>query len=705
MKRYMQKPGILPWAGDYFIELQREPLRAFEAFLQSIGPCVINGCEVTANSNGTYNIAPGFVALPGIDRGIMGDGNTQRIMAMPFEGVNGVAMPLYLIPSVTDTNRVYNDGISKPIAYSYKAVTSTTTSENGYITMTAQGGPSWRDMMQDAAHRLVSDAEKKTWNDKAERDGTYPNMTVGNAGEAEKALQDAEGNNIPATYLKQNGNASNTTVAFTPAGERTNITTGEKQSSLFGKIARWLSDLKAIAFTGAYSDLSGAPSSLPANGGHADTSTGDADGKDIRTTYLPRLDKQTLDTDVNTLWAVGSSVVLSHVNTPATGTYYLVSTFGTSGSDCSQIAVPRNGGPAYYRGFNANNNTWSAWEQIRRINDKVTTSDIADAAITSPKLSSDLTLPGTPQVGTPSGLNGASQNVATVGNVNTAIANIQIGGTNIYQSAGSGSDFYFSATGEMKYVLFHDLTPEAKRNLRGQSLTVSFDYILDNAVVGRGDTGFGFSVKYTDGTTTYVNAFIPAESTAVTKSGRFSATAKVEDKEIANIISFQPFMYAKSISGTVTVGRPKFEIGTKASQWSPAPEELVFMKNLTEATPEKSGLMSAVDKTNLDIAADVAGRPVVLASLTSAGVETGDTCTAAVKAAKGIEVSITRTNSGFNVTHNLGSTDYYCQVTAKAGIALSGVTAQTEKTANSIHVHWGSGGNYSWPLFDIVIFK
>ena len=613
----MQKPGILPWAGDYFIELQHEPLRAFEAFLQSIGPCVISGCEVTANSNGTYNIAPGFVALPGIDRGIMGDGNTQRIMAMPFEGVNGVAMPLYLIPSVTDTNRVYNDGVSKPIAYSYKAVTSTTTSENGYITMTAQGGPSWRDMMQDATHRLVSDAEKKTWNDKAERDGTYPNMTVGTASEAEKALQDAEGNNIPATYLKQNGDASNTTVKFTQASDRGNIISGEGLKIIFGKIKKWLADLKTVAFTGAYSDLSGAPSSLPANGGHAD---------------------------------IADEVVALKSN-------------------------------------------------------QVTTNTILDSSIPGGKLVSDITLPGTPQVGTPSGLNGASQNVATIGNVNAAVDAVQIGGTNIYRDTLGTSDFYLSATGEMKYRRFLDITDEAKRNLRGQSIAVSFDYIFENAIFGAGDNGFGFFVKYTDGTTTYVNAFLPAESTAVSKSGRFSAVAKIEDKEIDNLISFQPYIYARTSSGTITVGRPQFEIGTKASQWSPAPEELVFVKNLTEATPEKSGLMSGADKTNLDIAADVAGRPVVLASLTSAGVETGDTCTAAVKAAKGIEVSITRTNSGFNVTHNLGSTDYYCQVTAKAGIALSGVTAQTEKTTNSIHVHWGSGGNYFWPLFDIVIFK
>lgn len=380
--------------------------------------------------------------------------------------------------------------------------------------------------------------------------------------------------------------ASEYTAVFTQASTRANIESGEKLKALFGKIKKWFADMKTVAFTGAYSDLNGNPTSLPADGGHADTAdraAADSDGKDIRTTYLPRRDKQTLDTDVNTLWSVGSSVVLSHVNTPRTDTYYLVATFGTNGSDSAQIAVPRSGGPAYYRGFNANNNTWTSWEQIRRINDKVTTSDIADAAITAPKLSSDLTLPGTPQVGTPSGLNGASQNVATIGNVNAAVDAVQIGGTNIYRDTLGTSDFYLSATGEMKYRRFLDITPEAKRNLRGQSITVSFDYILENAVVGRGDTGFGFSVKYTDGTTTYVNAFIPAETTAVTKSGRFSATAKVEDKEIDNITSFQPFMYAQTTSGTATVGRPKFEIGTKATQWSPAPEEMARKSELETA--------------------------------------------------------------------------------------------------------------------------
>ena len=68
--------------------------------------------------------------------------------------------------------------------------------------------------------------------------------------------------------------ASNNTVSFTMASTRVNISTGEKLSVAFGKIARWLADLKTVAFTGKYSDLDGRPASLPANGGNADTVDG-----------------------------------------------------------------------------------------------------------------------------------------------------------------------------------------------------------------------------------------------------------------------------------------------------------------------------------------------------------------------------------------------------------------------------------------------
>ena len=64
--------------------------------------------------------------------------------------------------------------------------------------------------------------------------------------------------------VAEDGDASDTTVTFSAADERTNIATGEKLSALFGKIAKWLSDLKTVAFTGSYSDLTDKPT-IPSN--------------------------------------------------------------------------------------------------------------------------------------------------------------------------------------------------------------------------------------------------------------------------------------------------------------------------------------------------------------------------------------------------------------------------------------------------------
>lgn len=64
--------------------------------------------------------------------------------------------------------------------------------------------------------------------------------------------------------LDKTGNGSNVTANFTAASSRTNIATGEKLSVIFGKIAKWLADLKTVAFTGAYSDLTGNPT-IPAS--------------------------------------------------------------------------------------------------------------------------------------------------------------------------------------------------------------------------------------------------------------------------------------------------------------------------------------------------------------------------------------------------------------------------------------------------------
>lgn len=84
--------------------------------------------------------------------------------------------------------------------------------------------------------------------------------------------------------LDKTGDGSNVTAAFTTASTRANIATGEKLSVLFGKIAKWLGDLKALAFkdTVAKTDLESTVQSLllPDGGTTGQVVTKTADGQE-----------------------------------------------------------------------------------------------------------------------------------------------------------------------------------------------------------------------------------------------------------------------------------------------------------------------------------------------------------------------------------------------------------------------------------------
>ena len=58
------------------------------------------------------------------------------------------------------------------------------------------------------------------------------------------------------------GNSKDNIVTFNPAEKRENISSGEKHKTIFGKIAKYFSDLKPVAFTGSYNDLQDKPSNL-----------------------------------------------------------------------------------------------------------------------------------------------------------------------------------------------------------------------------------------------------------------------------------------------------------------------------------------------------------------------------------------------------------------------------------------------------------
>ena len=89
-----------------------------------------------------------------------------------------------------------------------------------------------------------------------------------------EAAEQALNTSIQGKVSSQGGETGNTVTTFTEASSRANIVPGENQTTLFGKIMKWFSDLKAIAFSGSYNDLSDTPSSLPPSG----TAGGDLTG-------------------------------------------------------------------------------------------------------------------------------------------------------------------------------------------------------------------------------------------------------------------------------------------------------------------------------------------------------------------------------------------------------------------------------------------
>lgn len=62
-----------------------------------------------------------------------------------------------------------------------------------------------------------------------------------------------------SNYLQTTGNASSTTVAFTAAASRALPATGESLATIIGKAVKYFTDLKTVAFSGSYNDLSNKP--------------------------------------------------------------------------------------------------------------------------------------------------------------------------------------------------------------------------------------------------------------------------------------------------------------------------------------------------------------------------------------------------------------------------------------------------------------
>lgn len=100
------------------------------------------------------------------------------------------------------------------------------------------------------------------WTAEGKWDVTASSSVTGIKGDAETTFRQGNVNITPENIgaVSITGDSSKTTVNFTQSTTRTNISNGENHSTLFGKIAKFFADMKTVAFTGSYNDLSDTPS-------------------------------------------------------------------------------------------------------------------------------------------------------------------------------------------------------------------------------------------------------------------------------------------------------------------------------------------------------------------------------------------------------------------------------------------------------------
>ncbi len=172
---------------------------------------------------------------------------------------------LLLLETSEGTRSIKYENIKKPIdSYIDETVSNAIENINPSISL--------EDLGLDKVDN-TPDSEKQVSYATTAANATY-SQTSGSALESTKATQDGNGNNIIETYatkkevktevdeLKEtvsNVEINDQTPTFTESTERTNIQPGEKLSIILGKIMKFFSDLKTVAFSGSYNDLSNKP--------------------------------------------------------------------------------------------------------------------------------------------------------------------------------------------------------------------------------------------------------------------------------------------------------------------------------------------------------------------------------------------------------------------------------------------------------------
>ncbi len=158
-------------------------------------------------------------------------------------------------------------------------------------------------------------------------------------------------------------------------------------------------------------------------------------------------------------------------------------------------------------------------------------------------------------------------NEAFSADIRQKISALELGARNIDVDVG-GRNYLLRSSGT---ATVWNVSPDAKENWRGKKLTLSL-YLNAKGIVrgGRNRVGLSMFLYYMDNSYTWIECWLSNHQGDY--SGRLKSTIQLLDKPIKSIsnCSFK----VEVGGGTCIATHPKLEIGSIATDWSPAPEDL-----------------------------------------------------------------------------------------------------------------------------------
>ncbi|MES5892971.1 phage tail spike protein [Bacillus cereus group sp. RP43] len=173
----------------------------------------------------------------------------------------------------------------------------------------------------------------------------------------------------------------------------------------------------------------------------------------------------------------------------------------------------------------------------------------------------------------------------TLTDLKTKVDNTVIGGRNLLLETATKS--HSVKTGENKPHTYFDVAKDASTLMQGKNLAMSFLFTGKVTAWGTTNKWAGFEVKitFTDNTFHYPSCRIENRLTLGKQYNqeRFTAAAVVMDKPIKEITVYA---LGRDFTGEMLIEKPKLEIGTVSTAWSPAPEDQVTTTDFTKKTVE-----------------------------------------------------------------------------------------------------------------------